>query len=294
MNLNKLEIYCKVVEEGSVTAAAEHFHVTQPVVSSHLRDLEGFFGAKLLYVDKRRMLVTEVGQAVYDYALSIRYATAATRSFASALDAGDAGRVVIGASHGPGGYLLPLQLARFRARYPRVQIELAVVGSSKVIEGLVGGLYDIGIVTSDDVPPELDTEILSEEPLVLVSAPDHPLARRRTISAAALQQAEFVLPYSLRTQAWVKKRLVHLGVREPKVSMTLGSWEAIKHAVMAGAGLIIAYRFCVEAELQGKRLTALPVRIDPLTEPVLLVRSPRRRYTPMQEQLFAFLRSAGH
>lgn len=63
MNLHKLEIYCKVVEEGSVTAAAEHFHVTQPVVSSHLRDLEVFFGAKLLHVEKRRMLVTEPGQA---------------------------------------------------------------------------------------------------------------------------------------------------------------------------------------------------------------------------------------
>jgi DNA-binding transcriptional LysR family regulator len=292
MNLKKLEIYCKVVEEGSVTAAAEHFHVTQPVVSSHLRGLEVFFGAKLLHLEKRRMLVTEAGRAVYDYALSIRHATAATRSFASALAAGDAGRVVIGASHGPGGYLLPLQLSRFRAAHPRVQIELAVVSSSKVIEGLTGGLYDIGIVTSDDVPPELDTEIFSDEPLVLIAAPGHPLARRRMIDTASLQQAEFVLPYSPRTQAWVKKCLARLGVKQPQVSMTLGSWEAIKNAAMAGAGLIVAYRFCVEAELHGKRLKALPVRIDPLTEPVLLIRSPLRRYTPMQEQLFTFLRNA--
>jgi DNA-binding transcriptional LysR family regulator len=292
MNLNKLEIYCKVVEEGSVTAAAEHFHVTQPVISSHLRDLEVFFGAKLLYAEKRRMLVTEVGQAVYDHALTIRHATATTRSFASALAAGDAGRVVIGASHGPGGYLLPLQLSRFRAEHPRVQIELAVVGSLKVIEGLASGLYDVGIVTSDDVPPELDSEILSNEPLVLLAAAEHPLARQRTISTASLQEAEFVFPYSPRTQAWVKKCLARLGVKEPHVSMTLGSWEAMKHAAMAGAGLILAYRFCVEAELRAKRMKALPVRLDPATEPILLIRSPHRRYTPMQEQLCAFLRNA--
>jgi DNA-binding transcriptional LysR family regulator len=292
MNFHKLEIYCKVVEEASVTAAAEHFHVTQPVVSSHLRDLEVFFGAKLLHVEKRRMLVTEPGQAVYDYALSIRHATAATRSFSSALAAGDAGRVVIGASHGPGGYLLPVHLARFRAEHPRVEIELAVVGSSKVIEGLADGLYDIGVVTSDDVPPELDAEILSDEPLVLIAAPGHPLARRRTIDTASLQQAEFVFPYSPRTQAWVRKCLARMGVRQPRVSMKLGSWEAIKHAAMAGAGLLLAYRFSVEAELRGKRLKALPVQIDPLSEPILLIRSPRRRYTPMQEQLFVFLRSA--
>ena len=57
MNFNKLEIYCKVVEEESVTAAAEHFHVTQPVVSSHLRDLEAFFGAKLLHVEKPELAI---------------------------------------------------------------------------------------------------------------------------------------------------------------------------------------------------------------------------------------------
>ncbi|HEY0294757.1 MAG TPA: LysR family transcriptional regulator [Bordetella sp.] len=292
MNLNKLEIYCKVVEEGSVTAAAEHFHVTQPVISSHLRNLETFFGAKLLYVEKRRMLLTEAGRVVYDYALSIRHATASTRSFASALAAGDAGRVVIGASYGPGGYLLPLQLSRFRAAHPRVQIELAVVGSSKVIEGLADGLYDIGIVTSDDVPSEFDTELLSNEPLALIAAPGHPLARRRVIDTAMLQQAEFVFPYSPRTQVWVKKRLARLGIKEPLVSMKLGSWEATKHAAMAGAGLILAYRFCVEVELRSKHLKALPVQIDPLTEPVILIRSPRRRYTTMQEQLVAFLHSA--
>lgn len=199
---------------------------------------------------------------------------------------------MIGASHGPGGYLLPVHLARFRAEHPRVEIELAVVGSSKVIEGLADGLYDIGIVTSDDIPPEFDAEILSEEPLVLIAAPGHPLARRRTIDTASLQQAEFLFPFSPRTQAWVRKCLARLGLREPRISMKLGSWEAIKHAAMAGAGLLLAYRFSVEAELQGKRLKALPVRIDPLTEPVLLIRSPRRRYTPMQEQLFAFLRNA--
>jgi DNA-binding transcriptional LysR family regulator len=290
MNLNKLAIYCKVVEEGSVTAAAEHFHVTQPVVSSHLRDLEVFFGAKLLYVDKRRMLATEVGRAVYDYALSIRHATATTRGFASALAAGDAGRVVIGASHGPGGYLLPLQLSRFRAAHPRVRIELAVVGSSKVIEGLADGSFDFGVVTSGDVPSDFDSEQLSDEPLVLIAAPDHPLAAGRAIDTALLQQSEFVFPYSPRTEAWVRKCLARLGVKQPRVAMKLGSWEAIKHATMAGAGLSLAYRFCVDVELRGKRLKALPVRIDSLTEPILLIRSPRRRYTPMQEQLIAFLR----
>lgn len=294
MNFNKLEIYCKVVEEGSVTAAADHFHVTQPVISSHLRNLEVFFGTKLLYVEKRRMLMTEAGRVVYDYALSIRYSTAATRSYASALAAGDAGRIAIGASYGPGNYLLPLQLARFRATHPRVQIELAVVGSTKVIEGLADGIYDIGIVTSDDVPSELDTELLSDEPLVLIAAPGHPLARRRKIDAALLQRAEFVFPYSPRTQLWVKKRLARLGIKEPLVSMRLGSWEATKYAVMAGAGLMLAYRFCVDAELRGRRLKALPAQIDPLTEPVLLIRSPRRSYTTMQEQFVTFLHDAMH
>jgi DNA-binding transcriptional LysR family regulator len=292
MNLKKLEIYCSIVEEGSVTAAAEHFHVTQPVVSSHLRALETFFGAKLLHAEKRRMIVTEAGRAVYDYALAVRQGTETTRNFAAALAAGDAGRVVIGASHGPAGYLLPFQLAKFRAEHPRVEIELAVVGSSKVLEGLAGGLYDIGIVTSGDVPPELESEILSDEPLVLIAAPAHPLAKLRTISAASLQETDFVFPYSPRTQTWVRKCLARLDVRQPRVSMKLGSWEAIKSAVMAGAGLGLAYRFCVDAELRSKQLKALPLRIDRFTEPVLLIHSSRRRYTPMQERLFAFLRGA--
>ena len=292
MNFNKLEVYCKVVEEGSLTVAANHFHVTQPVISSHLKDLEVFFGTKLLHLENRRMLVTEAGRAVYDYALSIRHATAATRAFATALAVGDAGRVVIGASHGPGGYLLPSPLARFRAAHPNVQLELAVVGSSNVIEGLTGGLYDIGVVASTDVPPEFDTEIFSDEALVLIAAPEHPLARQRSIGTASLQQSHFVFPYSPRTQTWVRKSLARLGIKQPQVSMTLGSWEGIKNAVMAGAGIGLAYRFCVEAELKDKRLKALSMRVNPSNEPVLLIRSPQRLYTPMQERLFDYLRSA--
>ena len=104
VNLHKLRVFCEVVERQSLSLAAQHLIVTPPVVSAHIRDLELFFGAKLLQQQGRRMLLTETGELVYRYALEVLRATEETATGVLALKSGESGRVVVGAAaRRPGG-----------------------------------------------------------------------------------------------------------------------------------------------------------------------------------------------
>jgi len=107
ITLHKLRVFKEVVERQSLTLAAQELFVSQPVVSAHVRDLEEYFGSRLLYQHGRRMLLNEAGQAVYQYVPDILRSTADTKSIARLLDSADAGAAAIGASKTPGAYGYP-------------------------------------------------------------------------------------------------------------------------------------------------------------------------------------------
>ncbi|HVA38391.1 MAG TPA: LysR family transcriptional regulator [Candidatus Dormibacteraeota bacterium] len=292
MNLHKLAIFCDVIESGTLTAAAEHFYVSQPVVSAHIRDLEREFGAKLLVRDGRRMVPTEAGRAVYDCAVDIQRVTTETKHLAAALQAGEAGGVTVGASHAPGDYLLPAVLAAFREGHPRVKVRLGITEPAEAYDRVLRGLYDFALVTSADVPSTLHAEMLGYEPLLLVAAPSHPLAAAHAIAPNALRGEQIIYPFFPSTQAWAESCLRQLGIPELLVSMELGSLEAMKRAAAAGMGIALLYRFCVEAELRAGALVALDVAGSLPAQPIVLVRLPQKRFAPVQARLLSFIRAS--
>lgn len=291
MNFHKLDVFCKIVELGSVTEAAHQLHVTQPVVSAHVRDLEREFEARLFNVDRRRMVPTEVGKAVYQYALKIRHATVDIHRYTQAWQAGEAGAVVVSASHGPAGYLLPELFAQFKQSNPLAELGLAVMASPEVFDGVLSGDYDFGVITGDEVPTELHMEVLAQERLCFITTPDDPLAAASRVPAAELANALYVFPFFPRTQAWLRRCMRDLGILSPRISMTLGSWEAVKHAVMARAGLAVVYRSCVVTELAAGKLAEVNVLGNSLTQPIGLVRHPQKEFTPLQERFYSHLRT---
>ncbi|MGH7862759.1 MAG: LysR family transcriptional regulator, partial [Candidatus Dormibacteraceae bacterium] len=103
-NLHKLRVFCEVAERQSVTLAARALFVTQPVVSSHVRDLEQFFGARLFLRSGRRMILTEPGRTVLAYAQDLSRHTAETLTTVRLQESGEAGSVRVGASETPGCY----------------------------------------------------------------------------------------------------------------------------------------------------------------------------------------------
>src|SRR5581483_3751464 len=146
MNLRHLAIFHAIARRGSVNAAAEHLHTSQPAVSRELRTLEERLGVVLFDRLPRGMRLTEAGQVLLDYADRIFTLDQAAERAMHELANLESGHLAIGASNTLGTYLLPALLAAFHTRYPGIELSLEVTNTEHVVEGVRGMRYALGFV----------------------------------------------------------------------------------------------------------------------------------------------------
>ena len=229
LTLHKLQVFREVVRCQSLTRAAEALYVSQPVVSAHVRDLEVYFGARLMYQQGRRMLPNEAGKAVYDYAVGVLRATEDARGIVRLLESAEAGSALIGSTETPGAYLLPERLVRFKLANPLAGITMDVASASEIWAQTFEGNLDFSIVAGPEPPSDLHSEVFSLEPLVLVCCSGHPLLGRHPTSRDDLRDEPFV---SLGRRRAYDERLQELGVSDQSIVMRLGNVEGLKQAVI--------------------------------------------------------------
>jgi DNA-binding transcriptional LysR family regulator len=187
MELRQLEYFVAVAEEASFTRAAARTHVAQPGVSAQVRKLEAELGEPLLDRTGRAVRLTEAGAAVLPFARAALDAVAGARVAVDELRGLLRGRVAVGtivAYSGPGTADL---LAAFHREHPGVEIALKEAESDELLAGLRDGGLDLALVgLAGEDPPDLEVAVVRDEPLVVRVAGDHPLARRRSVTLAAL------------------------------------------------------------------------------------------------------------
>jgi DNA-binding transcriptional LysR family regulator len=187
MELRQLEYFVAVVEEGSFTRAAERERVAQPAVSAQIRRLERLVGQPLLARSSRDVRLTQAGSALLPHA---RAALAAVRAAQAAVD--DVARLVRGSVTIGTVTLHPVDIARlitdFHADYPDVEITLGTDNSDALLAKLSDGRLDVAIVSIgvDEEVEGLDFAVITDEALEAAVAPQHPLARRKTLSLQLL------------------------------------------------------------------------------------------------------------
>ncbi len=290
-SLHKLRVLREVAEKQSVTLAAKALFVTQPVVSSHIRDLERFFGAKLFIRSGRRMLLTEAGRSVFAYSRELARFTAETLTVVRLHEQGDTGRVVLGASETPGCYLLPVWLGDFRLANPGAEITMDVLGADEIGERTSQGHYDFGVVGPmvSGESRDVRLDLLYEEPLVIICAPRHALAHRPAVGPAELA-TQFFVTHSDRPDDWLQRRLRLFGFEAPPISLSVGTSEAMKRAVRTGVGIAAVYQCTVEQELGRGELVEVSVSGSRPTRPFWLVHARSKRFSPLQARLLRYLR----
>ncbi|MDA2890808.1 LysR family transcriptional regulator [Mycolicibacterium sp. BiH015] len=187
MDLRQLEYFVAVVEEGSFTRAAERERVAQPAVSAQIRRLERLVGQPLLVRSSREVRLTQAGSALLPHA---RAALGAVRAARAAVD--DVAHLVRGSVKIGTVTLHPVDVARlmadFHADYPDVEITLGTDNSDVLLAKLADGSLDVAIVSIgvDEEVEGLDFAVITDEALEAAVAPQHPLARRKTLSLRTL------------------------------------------------------------------------------------------------------------
>jgi len=261
MTLRQVEVFLAVAREKSFSLAAGKIHLSQPTLSEHVRELERELGKPLFFRRGRSVTLTEAGRVFEPYATSAVAAVEDARQAIAELDGLTHGSLLVGASTTPGLYVLPGIIARFRARYPGIELRLQIANSRLIEERVRARELDLGVVGGHMLPPGqecLAAGLLDE--LVLVVAPRHPWARRRDIPPARLAEA----PLLMREEGSATRRVTERALRQAgiafRTAMELDHTEAIKQAVMAGLGVAFLSTHAIRGEVATGRIRALRLR----------------------------------
>lgn len=252
---------------SSVTRAAEALHVSQPTVSVQLREIASALGEPLFETVGRQLRLTQSGELLQQTIAELTGCWQLLESRLAEVQGLVRGRLRIAAVT-TAEYFVPDLLGPFAAVHPGVDIELAVENRDRVVERLARSQDDLTVMM---LPPEnLPLEVVPflDNPLVVIAASSHPLAKRRlTLSRLAAERWLMREPGS-GTRMVAEQHFAQAGF-VPHVAMSLGSNEAIKHAVAAGLGLAVVSRLAVADSVTGTgiaaaKLAQLQVRGFPL------------------------------
>ncbi|KAA6222893.1 LysR family transcriptional regulator [Streptomyces albofaciens JCM 4342] len=259
-DLGALELLLAVARLGSLGRAARERGISQPAASSRIRSMEQQLGVALVERSPRGSRLTDAGTLVTDWARRVVEAAEAFDAGAQALRGRRDSRLRVAASMTIAEYLLPGWLIALRAQRPDTAVSLLAGNSAAVAERLLAGEADLGFVEGLDVPAGLDGAVIGHDRLVVVAAPAHPWARRRTdLTAAELAATPLILrEHGSGTRQVLDAALAgHGGLAAPLLE--LASTTAVKAAAVSGAGPSVLSELAVGEELAARRLVEIPV-----------------------------------
>ena len=290
--LKQIESFAAVAIKGSLTAAAEANHLTQPAVSIRLHKFEAELGATLIYRRGRRIRFTPAGEVALAAARRmLRDAGELARELAD-LDHLAKGRIAIGTIDAASSYVLPAVFSRFRERYPLIDIHLEVTATATLVKLLRAGALELVVGTLPvERGPDLEVHPIYRERLVLIAPRSHPLARARRLAAADLAAWPFISFHEgATTRRIIEEALARAGVA-PNVTMTTDSPEAIRNLVAAGLGLAILPERIVRDDVR-RGVVRSPRVADLSVERTLGVVIPARGYLGATVRAFLAVLSA--
>lgn len=247
MELRLLRTFEKVATVLSFTRAATELRYAQSSVTSQIRSLESSLGVELFERLGSHIRLTEAGERLVPYARRIIDLTEEARA-AVAETSEPTGTVAIGTMESLTSYRLPPLLELFHHRYPKVQLSLRTTLGDETRQALRQGTYDIGFLMEPETEHAgLESEVLTEEPLVLVASPGHPLASRTALKPADVATAQLMGP----EPGCPYRDLFEAALAEwSPTFMEFGTIEATKRAVAGGLGLALLPRVTVTEELR--------------------------------------------
>jgi len=278
LNPDHLLTFTRVVRSGSLSAAAQELHLTQPAVSHQMKLLTHAVGEPLFHRHRVGVTLTPAGEGLLPHALAVTRALDGAQGYVRDLRGLASGTLSVAASSTIAASLLPGVLTTFRARYPAVTIQVRQGNTREVLNLLQGGQVEIALIEGPPGPlgPELQARVFGEDELMLVAALGHPLAQ----AAEGVDLAALPLiwrEHGSGTREVAEGALQRAGVAT-SVVLELPGTEAVKEAVIRGLGVAFLPELRVRRELRWGLLTRVPLTLPGLRRPLMQV-------APAPEQL---------
>lgn len=240
MNLKQLRYFCEAVEAGGGNRAAKRLFVAPTAISNQIALLEQHLGGTLFDRSTRPMQLTPLGDFFYPRAKELLVQVGRLDGESRGIASGTWGWLGIGFARSAIFSLLPNTIRNFRGAYAEVHLDLVEVLSEYQAEQLRQRRIDIGIsrfLGTFEHFPDMDYEVILEDPFIAAVSIEHPLAKKRSISIAELASLPFIL-YPKDTRSPFGPKM--LAIFQEHGENPIVAYEAIElHTALAlvGAGL---------------------------------------------------------
>jgi DNA-binding transcriptional LysR family regulator len=289
MELRHLEAFVAVAEELSFTRASTRLHLVQSGVSSAIKALERDLGASLFDRDRHRVMLTDAGQVLLPEARATLAAAQAARDAVSEAQGGLRGTVTVGTMLSTGPLDLPGLLGRFHRAHPgvAVRLRLSASGSAGLAREMLEGRLDLALVSLPGPPPAgLSLRPVTEEPLIAVGPPGHPLAAGPATLAQVAGEPFIDFPLGWGNRAVVDQAFAAAGL-DREVPFEAADFTAVINLVRGGLGL--AFLPATVAADLGADLDVIEIRDHTFSWVISVVTPAGRRISAAARAILAEL-----
>ncbi|AZF50215.1 LysR family transcriptional regulator [Pseudomonas sp. R2-7-07] len=247
----ELKAFFMVARLGSITQAAKKLGLSQPTVTTQIRNLESHYGVELFYRGGRRLTVSDEGARLLPMVKALLQQEADIEFFLR--NNGQVQGTLRIAATAP-YYILDLVKA-FRERLPHVEVSVEIGNSQQVLEALDDYRVDVAASSQLVEDPRLVRRVLGTDPLVLAVHRNHPLAKLDHVPLSALIGHTLLMREAgSTTRRLTEEMLKNAGVGYGPL-LEIGSRESIREAVLRNIGISIIARHEVPHDPQLKVLT---------------------------------------
>ena len=288
VTFRQLRLLEAVARHSSFTRASEELHLTQPAVSTQIKQLEEQIGMPLFEQMGKKIFLTEAGKEIYAFSRAIAQQFRDIESVLDDMKGVKRGTLALTVTS-TGKYFAPYLLAAFLKRHPGTKVHLEVTNREEVVQHLHENIPDMAIMGTPPDNIDLQAQAFMQNPLVIIAPPDHPLVGVTRVPLSRLVEENFILrERGSGTRNAVERFFQQRGVKL-NTSMEMSRNEAIKHAVMAGLGLGIVSLHVLEFELALDRIAILSVEGFPIMKEWYLVHRSGKRMSPIAQAFHEFV-----
>ena len=269
----KVKTLLSIVKEGSYSKAAHALALSQPATSYHIKQLEQEYNIKIFYNNQKKLILTPEGEILVQYAgrlenmeLNARHALEDYRQ--------NVRHVTVGITPSIGESLIGRVFASYCSLHPKTNVSIMTDTMEQLCASLESYEVDFAIVDGSPQLKHCQTQQMDTDHLCAVMAPEHPLARKKSVSLKDLKKERLILR---RGEAGTRRLFESSltgrmeSIRNFDVRLELDNINAIKELVAANLGVtIIANSACREETADGT-LVALPIDGMPMIREISII-----------------------
>lgn len=283
MDFDQLRSFVEVARLKNFSRAAGKLGLTQPAISTQIRQLEEDFGVRLFDRIGKRVFLTQPGILLLEQAEKMLNVQKEAFEALRDLTPNPAG-LTLGATEASCLYLLPTVFAAFKKEHPRVKITIYRDFTTKILKKLREDSVDLGFVSLPVDIREIATIPLFREPIEVAVAVTHPLASQSSVTLEEIARYPWIFPRASRTRQLIDE--LFRSIRVPvRVTMELSGVETIKRFISIGLGISLLSRSYAAAEVKAGALKLIPLA-EPRLERQLGLAYRTDRYLSRSAQAF--------